>query len=218
MSDVVVGGLLAILAGLVGGLGGVLVQGHLSRASEQRAQDRARADRLREFRADSLWTAYRQFVATRRARSGSERAGESPEQIARLRTQIESHREPGRSPDTLRAGKRWRGTGLRPSDDDASRETPRLGHDLGRRGGDRGLGEQARDALCPGNAAHSLRCDAPILLTRWKHRGACLRHVYSVDHGGWHRSPRVSSSAASPYGRLNRRAGPTARPTLRAGA
>ena len=89
MSDVVAGGLLAILGGLVGGLGGVLVQGRLSRASERRAEDRARLDRLREFRADGLRTAYRQFVALAE-HARAQRAGESLEQIARLRAQIES--------------------------------------------------------------------------------------------------------------------------------
>ena len=97
MSDVVVGGLLAILGGLVGGLGGVLVQGYLSRASERRAEDRARADRLREFRADSLRTAYRQFVALGE-HARAQRAGESPEQTARLRTQIESTANLGGDP------------------------------------------------------------------------------------------------------------------------
>jgi hypothetical protein len=89
MSDVVVGGLIAIFGGLVGGLGGVLVQGHLSRASERRAEDRSRSDRLREFRADSLRTSYRQFVALAE-HSRAVTAGESPEQVARLRAQIES--------------------------------------------------------------------------------------------------------------------------------
>ena len=89
MPDVVVGGLLAIVGGIVGGLGGVLVQGHLTRESERRAEDRARADRLREFRADSLRTAYRLFLASGEYARGLT-AGESPEQIARLRTQTES--------------------------------------------------------------------------------------------------------------------------------
>lgn len=89
MPDVVVGGLLAILGGLVGGLGGVLVQGHLSKVSEVRAEDRARAERLREFRADSLRTAYRLFVALGE-HTRAQTAGESPEQVARLRAQIES--------------------------------------------------------------------------------------------------------------------------------
>ena len=89
MSDVIVGGLLAILGGIVGGLGGVLVQGHLNRASERRAEDRAREDRLREFRADSLRTAHRLFLALGEHARGLS-AGESPEQIARLRAQIES--------------------------------------------------------------------------------------------------------------------------------
>jgi hypothetical protein len=89
--------LLAILGGLVGGLGGVLIQGHLSKVSEQRAEDRARADRLREFRADSLRTAYRQFVALGE-HARAQRAGESPEQIARLRTQIESSANLGGDP------------------------------------------------------------------------------------------------------------------------
>src|SRR5579859_4627653 len=89
MPDVFAGGLLAILGGFLGGLGGVLVQGHLNRESERRAEDRARADRLREFQADSLRTAYRQFVALGE-HARAQRAGESPEQIARLRAQIES--------------------------------------------------------------------------------------------------------------------------------
>lgn len=89
MSDVLVGGLLAIVGGLAGGLAGVLVQGHLTRESERRAEDRARADRLREFRADSLQTAYRLLLALGEHARGLT-AGESPEQIARLRTQIES--------------------------------------------------------------------------------------------------------------------------------
>ncbi len=97
MSDVVVGGLVAILGGLVGGLGGVLVQGHLSRESERRAEDRARVDRLREFRADSLRTAYRRFVALGE-HARAQRAGESPKQIARLRTQIESTANLGADP------------------------------------------------------------------------------------------------------------------------
>jgi hypothetical protein len=89
VSDVVLGGLLAIAGGLVGGIGGVLVQGHLNREAERRAEDRARTDRLREFRADSLQTAYRLFLALGEHARGLT-AGESPEQIARLRTQIES--------------------------------------------------------------------------------------------------------------------------------
>ena len=97
MSDVVLGGLLAILGGLVGGLGGVLVQGHLGEVSERRAQERATADRLREFRADSLRTVYRQFVALAE-HARAQRAGESPEQIARLRTQIESTANLGGDP------------------------------------------------------------------------------------------------------------------------
>ncbi len=89
MSDVVLGGLLAIVGGLAGGLGSVLVQGHLNRAAERRAENRARADRLREFSADSLRTAYRLFLALGE-HARAQRAGESLEQIARLRTQIES--------------------------------------------------------------------------------------------------------------------------------
>jgi hypothetical protein len=89
MWDVVAGGALAIVGGILGGLGGVLVQGYLNREGERRAEDRARQDRLREFHADSLRVAYRQFVAlAEHARAAQ--AGEAPEQIARLRTQIES--------------------------------------------------------------------------------------------------------------------------------
>ena len=66
MIDVLIGGALAI----VGGLGGVLVQGYLGRRAEERAQERARADRLREFRADSLRSAYRQLVVGAPADAG----------------------------------------------------------------------------------------------------------------------------------------------------
>ena len=93
MIDVLIGGALAIL----GGLGGVLVQGRLDRKAEDRAQDRARVDRVREFRADSLRAAYRQLVVgAEHARA--QRAGESPEQIAHLRTEIESAAHIGADP------------------------------------------------------------------------------------------------------------------------
>jgi hypothetical protein len=97
MSDVVIGGLLAVVGGLVGGLGGVLVQGHLNQEAERRAEDRARTDRLREFRADSLRTAYRMFVAMGEHVRAT-RGGESPEQIARLRQQMESTANLGGDP------------------------------------------------------------------------------------------------------------------------
>lgn len=87
--EVAFGGIIAVLAGLLGGLGGVLTQGYLDRKAEHRREERERRDRVRQFRADRLTAAYRSLIAVAehtRATVG----GESPEQIARLRTQTES--------------------------------------------------------------------------------------------------------------------------------
>ena len=89
MSDLVLGAVLTLLGGVFGGIGTVFLQARLMRTAEERADRRAAQDRIRQHRLTALRAALEQQSAVAehaRATAG----GESPEQIARLRTQIES--------------------------------------------------------------------------------------------------------------------------------
>ena len=89
MSDIVLGATLTLVGGLVGGIGTALLQARLARSAEERADRRAARDRIRQHRLASLRAALEQQSAVAE-HVRAQVAGETPEQIARLRAQIES--------------------------------------------------------------------------------------------------------------------------------
>ena len=83
--EVLLGGFLAIVGGVIG----AAYQAKLARDAETRAEHRRQLDRLRESRLADLRAAFRlQITMAEHVRAVQ--AGELPEQIARLRQQMES--------------------------------------------------------------------------------------------------------------------------------